>query len=312
MYLQGLSTSFDRKTQELIVRSVSGLEKAVFLKYAYAIEYDAIDPTQLKLNYELKAIKNLFCAGQINGTSGYEEAAGQGLLAGINAYLNIKKKKSLILKRSEAYLGVLTDDIMTKGISEPYRLLTSRAEHRLYLRNDNAQERLIKYGYKLGLVKKEVYQDFIKNDQLLKKQINYLKTHKVCQVKPLLKKYGSGNNTLYKLLKRPEVKSFDILKECKVKNLNPIVCKKLDINVKFEGYINNQLKAIKKLSNLSKVSLEKIKDYKVVPNLTLEARDKLNKIKPLDLEQASRISGINLVDIAIIKNYINIINKKHD
>ncbi len=312
MYLQGLSTSFDRKTQELVVRSVAGLEKAIFLKYAYAIEYDAIDPTQLKLNYELKQIKNLFCAGQINGTSGYEEAAGQGLLAGINTYLSIKKKKPFILKRSEAYLGVLTDDIMTKGITEPYRLLTSRAEHRLYLRNDNAQERLIKYGYKLGLVKQEVYEDFKKNDELFKKQIKYLKSHQVYQNKTLLKKYGAGNNTLYKLLKRPEVKSFDILNACKVKNLNPIVCKKLDINVKFEGYINNQLKAIKKLSNLAKVSLVGIKDYKEVPNLTLEARDKLNKVKPMDLEQASRISGINLVDIAIIKNYINIINKKKD
>ena len=152
----------------------------------------------------------------------------------------------------------------------------------------------------------------MKNDELFKKQIKYLKTHKVCQNKTLLKKYGAGNNTLYKLLKRPEVKSFDILKECKVKNLNPIVCKKLDIYVKFEGYINNQLKAIKKLSNLAKVSLLAIKDYKDVPNLTLEARDKLNKIKPQDLEQASRISGINLVDIAIIKNYINILNKKKD
>ncbi len=310
MYLQGLSTSFDRKTQEKIIRSVPGLEKAVFLKYAYAIEYDAIDPTQLKLNYELKKIKNLFCAGQINGTSGYEEAAGQGLLAGINAYLSIKGKKPLILKRSEAYLGVLTDDIMTKGITEPYRLLTSRAEHRLYLRNDNAQERLIKYGHDLGLVSQEVYKDFKKNNDLFNKQMKFLKTHYVYQNKTLLNKYHAGNIALYKLLRRPEVKSFDVLNVFKVKNLNPMVCKKLDIYIKFEGYINNQLKAIKKLSNLSKVSLDKIKDYKEVPNLTLEARDKLNRIKPLDLEQASRISGINLVDIAIIKNYINNI-KKH-
>ncbi|XQP55492.1 MAG: tRNA uridine-5-carboxymethylaminomethyl(34) synthesis enzyme MnmG [Mycoplasmoidaceae bacterium] len=312
MYLQGLSTSFDRATQEKIVHSVAGLEKAIFLKYAYAIEYDAIDPTQLKLNYELKKIKNLFCAGQINGTSGYEEAAGQGLLAGINAVLNIKKQQPLILKRSEAYLGVLTDDIMTKGITEPYRLLTSRAEHRLYLRNDNAQERLIEYGKKVGLVKKPVYQAYKKNMQLFNKQIKYLKTHKVHQFKSILKQYQCGGYTLYQLIKRPEVKSLDIMAQCKVKNLNPDICKKIDIAIKFEGYISNQLKNIKKLSNLAKCSLSSIKNYKEVPNLTLEAIDKLNKIMPLDLEQASRISGINLVDIAIIKNYITNKSKKHD
>lgn len=312
MYLQGLSTSFDRATQEKIVHSVAGLEKAIFLKYAYAIEYDAIDPTQLKLNYELKTIKNLFCAGQINGTSGYEEAAGQGLLAGINAVLGIKKKEPLILKRSEAYLGVLTDDIMTKGITEPYRLLTSRAEHRLYLRNDNCQERLIEYGKKIGLVKKEVYAAYKKNLTIFNRQIKYLKEHKVHQVKKLLKQYGCGSYTLYQLIKRPEVKSFDVLIACKAKNISPDICKKIDISIKFEGYIANQLKTIRKLSNLAKCSLTSIKNYKEVPNLTLEAIDKLNKIMPLDLEQASRISGINLVDIAIIKNYITSKSKKHD
>ncbi len=312
MYLQGLSTSFDRQTQEKIVHSVAGLENAIFLKYAYAIEYDAIDPTQLKLNYELKTIKNLFCAGQINGTSGYEEAAGQGLLAGINAVLSIKKKEPLILKRSEAYLGVLTDDIMTKGITEPYRLLTSRAEHRLYLRNDNCQERLIEYGKKIGLVKKAVYASYKKNSQIFNKQMKYLKEHKVHQNKKLLRQYNCGSYTLYQLIKRPEVKSFDVLVACKVKNIHPDICKKLDINIKFEGYIANQLKNIKKLSNLAKCSLKIIKNYKEVPNLTLEAIDKLNRIMPLDLEQASRISGINLVATAIIKNYITNKNKKHD
>lgn len=312
MYLQGLSTSFDRKTQEAIVHSVVGLENAIFLKYAYAIEYDAIDPTQLKLNYELKNIKGLFCAGQINGTSGYEEAAGQGLLAGINAVLSIRGKEPLILKRSEAYMGVLTDDIMTKGITEPYRLLTSRAEHRLYLRNDNAQERLIEYGHKIGLVKKPVYEAYKKNMTLFNRQLKYLKEHKVHQVKSLLKQYKCGQYTLFQLIKRPEVKTYDVLLACKVKNIHPDICNKLDINIKFEGYIANQLKNIKKLSNLSKVSLKDIKNYKQVPNLTLEARDKLNKIMPLDLEQASRISGINLVDIAIIKQYVINKNKKNN
>lgn len=312
MYLQGLSTSFDRETQEKIVHSVVGLEKAVFLKYAYAIEYDAIDPTQLKLNYELKTIKNLFCAGQINGTSGYEEAAGQGLLAGINAVMNIKGKEPLILKRSEAYLGVLTDDIMTKGITEPYRLLTSRAEHRLYLRNDNCQERLIEYGRRVGLVKTVVYNAYLKNLKTFEKQIKYLKEHKVHEFKPLLKQYNCGSYTLYQLIKRPEVKSFDVLTICGVKGIDLNICKKIDINIKFEGYIANQLKTIKKLSNLAKVKLDKIKNYKEVPNLTLEAIDKLNKIMPQNLEQASRISGINLVDIAIIKNYVDGKKKKND
>ncbi|MCQ3907331.1 MAG: hypothetical protein MJ219_00805 [Mycoplasmoidaceae bacterium] len=201
---------------------------------------------------------------------------------------------------------------MTKGITEPYRLLTSRAEHRLYLRNDNAQERLIEYGKKIGLVRKEVYAQYKKNLLIFNKQIKYLKEHKVHQVNKLLKQYKCGNYTLYQLIKRPEVKSLDVLTACKVKNIHPDICKKLDINIKFEGYIANQLKTIKKLSNLAKTSLTSIKNYKEVPNLTLEAIDKLNKIMPVDLEQASRISGINLVDIAIIKNYITNKSKKND
>ena len=224
----------------------------------------------------------------------------------------IKKKKPFVLTRSEAYLGVLTDDIMTKGISEPYRLLTSRAEHRLYLRNDNCQERLIEYGKKIGLVKKEVYATYKKNLKVFNSQVKYMKEHKVHQVKKLLKQYNCGNYTLYQLVKRPEVKSFDVLMACKLKNINPDICKKIDIAIKFEGYIANQLKNIKKLSNLAKTSLSSIKNYKEVPNLTLEAIDKLNKIMPQDLEQASRISGINSVDIAIIKNYITSKSKKHD
>lgn len=310
IYLQGLSTSFDCKTQEQIVRSIAGLEKAIFLKYAYAIEYDAIDPTQLNLNYEMKQIKNLFCAGQINGTSGYEEAAGQGLLASINAVLSIKKKKPLILQRNEAYLGVLTDDIMTKGITEPYRLLTSRAEYRLCLRNDNCQERLIKYGKKIGLVKNEVYHDYITKKKLFNKLILFLKKHKIHEYKQIFNEYGNGGLSLYALLKRQNIKSFNIFKICLGKEYDKIVCDKIDINIKFEGYIKNQLVNIRKLSHLSKTKLNMIKDYKNVPNLSLEAIDKLNKIKPLNLAQAKRISGINLIDIAIIKNYItNLITK---
>ena len=308
IYLQGFSTSFDVQFQEELVHLLPGFAKAKILKYAYAIEYDAIDPTQLKLNYEAKKVNNLFFAGQINGTSGYEEAAGQGLLAGINLFLKITKKPPLVLSRQEAYIGVMTDDIITKGISEPYRLLTSRAEHRLYLRNDNAQERLLKYGYKVGLVSEKVKKDYELQQKKINKILNLLKTKYVGDFTPLQKKYKCPNYTLFQLLKRPDVKLNDLLNFLKTK-VNNIVCQKIEIQVKFEGYINNQLKSIKKLNNLSKVSLAKIKNYKEIKNLSLEAIDKLNRIMPEKLDQASRISGINLIDIAIIKNYVDRMKK---
>lgn len=309
IYLQGFSTSFDKEFQEKLVHLLPGFTQAKILKYAYAIEYDAIDPTQLKLNYEAKKIKNLFFAGQINGTSGYEEAAGQGLLAGINLFLKIKRKEPLILSRQESYIGVMTDDIITKGITEPYRLLTSRAEHRLYLRNDNAQERLLKYGYKVGLISEEVKKDYELQQNKITKIINLLKTKYVGDFPSLRKKYNCPTNyTLFQFLKRPDVKLDYLLKFLKI-TINNIICQKIEIQVKFEGYINNQLKNIKKLNNLAKVSLKKIKDYKEIKNLSLEAIDKLNKIMPEKLDQASRISGINLIDIAIIKNYVDHMKK---
>ena len=308
IYLQGFSTSFDESFQEKLVHLLPGFAKAKILKYAYAIEYDAIDPTQLKLNYEAKKINNLFFAGQINGTSGYEEAAGQGLLAGINLFLKIKKKAPLILSRQESYIGVMTDDIITKGISEPYRLLTSRAEHRLYLRNDNAQERLLKYGYKVGLISEKIKKDYALQQKKIIKILNLLKTKYVGDFTTLRKKYKCPNYTLFQLLKRPDVKLDYLLKFLKTR-ANSIVCQKIEIQVKFEGYINNQLKNIKKLNNLSKVSLTKIKNYREIKNLSLEAIDKLNKIMPEKLDQASRISGINLIDIAIIKNYVDRMKK---
>lgn len=309
IYLQGFSTSFDEDFQEKIVHLLPGFARAKILKYAYAIEYDAIDPTQLKLNYEAKKINNLFFAGQINGTSGYEEAAGQGLLAGINLFLKIKKKSPLILSRQEAYIGVMTDDIITKGITEPYRLLTSRAEHRLYLRNDNAQERLLKYGYKVGLVSEKVMNDYKVQQNKIVKIINLLKSKYVGDFPSLRKKYNCPTNyNLFQLLKRPDVKLSYLLKFLKI-TANDIVSQKIEIQVKFEGYINNQLKNIKKLNNLTKVDLTKIKDYRDIKNLSLEAIDKLNRIMPEKLDQASRISGINLIDIAIIKNYVDHMKK---
>ena len=212
------------------------------------------------------------------------------------------------MSRQEAYIGVMTDDIITKGISEPYRLLTSRAEHRLYLRNDNAQERLLKYGYKVGLVSEKVKKDYELQQKKINKILNLLKTKYVGDFTPLQKKYKCPNYTLFQLLKRPDVKLNDLLNFLKTK-VNNIVCQKIEIQVKFEGYINNQLKSIKKLNNLSKVSLAKIKNYKEIKNLSLEAIDKLNRIMPEKLDQASRISGINLIDIAIIKNYVDRMKK---
>ena len=306
MYLQGLSTSFDRKTQEEIIHSIVGLENAKIIKYAYAIEYDAIDPTQLKLNYESKNIENLFFAGQINGTSGYEEAAAQGLMAGINASLKLRNQPPLILKRTESYIGVMTDDIMTKGITDPYRLLTSRAEHRLYLRNDNAQERLIDYGYSIGLVDQKVYENYEKNKKIIEELIDFFKAHKVHNYKQIETKYKHGGYSLYQLLKRPDIVIGEIIKITHPgRKIDQETLDKIEINIKFEGYIKNQLKNINKLNNLQNVELKKIENYKEVKNLSLEAIDKLNKIKPENLDQASRISGINMVDIAIIKYHID-------
>jgi tRNA uridine 5-carboxymethylaminomethyl modification enzyme len=303
MYIQGLSNAFPKNIQEKIVHSIKGLEKAKILEYAYAIEYDAINPIQLKLSLESKAIKNLYFAGQINGTSGYEEAACQGLMAGINASLKLKNKKPLIIKRHEGYIGVLIDDLVTKGVSDPYRLLTSRAEYRLSLRNDNADERLLSYGYNIGLITKKHYQEFKKNQMLIKKIIRYLQNNSLTS--PLRQKFGSSTHTLYNLLKRNEVHLKDVLPVSSYKMLSNDLIEKIEINVKFDGYIKNQEKYINKFEKYESFSLEKINDYKKIKNLSLEAIDKLNRIKPMSLGQAQRISGINLTDLFIIKHYVD-------
>lgn len=303
MYIQGLSNAFPKNIQEQIVHSIKGLEKAKILEYAYAIEYDAINPIQLKPSLESKKINGLFFAGQVNGTSGYEEAACQGLMVGINASLKLKNKKPLIIKRHEGYIGVLIDDLVTKGVTDPYRLLTSRAEYRLSLRNDNADDRLLKYGYTVGLISKKNYQIFLKNKLLIKKITTYLKSHSL--TKKLQQKFGHSTHTLYDLLKRTDVSLKNILPIKEFSKLSEHLIEKIEIQVKFDGYIKNQEKYINKFEKYELFSLEQIKDYKNIKNLSLEAIDKLNKIKPISLGQAQRISGINLTDLFIIKHYVD-------
>lgn len=311
IYLGGFSTSMPIDVQDKMIRTLPGLENCKILKYAYAIEYDAIDPTQLYPSLESKKVNNLFFAGQINGTSGYEEAAGQGLMAAINVNQKLKNKEPIILGRNEAYIGVMIDDIVTKGVVEPYRLLTSRAEHRLSLRNDNADDRLIKIGYDIGLVRQEVYDDYLNNQKIINEVLQWLKTTTVGQIDDLKNTTSKTNTYLVDYLKRPEITLKDIIQYYPINlNLNDQMLSKIQIQVKFEGYIKNQEENLKQLKRLNNIKLNEIKDYKEVPNISLESVDKLNKIKPLDLEHASRISGINLTDIAMIKYYLE--RKKYE
>ncbi len=301
-YLQGLSTSLPKEIQEQFVHTINGLENCKILKYAYAIEYDAIDPTQLWPTLESKLIKGLYFAGQVNGTSGYEEAAGQGIIAGINASLNIENRKQLILSRNQAYIGVMIDDLVTKGVKDPYRLLTSRAEHRLYLRNDNADDRLMEIGYDVGLVKKQRYQKYLNLKNKIAEVIKYLKTTTLKKFKNLSTKYRSHN--LYELLKQPQIKINDVLKDSEYSKLNDEIKMKIEILVKFDGYIKHEDKTLNKFNKQLLIKISQIDDYSKITNLPLEAREKLNKIKPLTLEQASRIPGISVNDLMIIKYYI--------
>lgn len=307
LYLQGLSTSLPKSVQLDLVHSIKGLEKAEIIQYAYAIEYDAINPVQLWPSLESKLIKNLYFAGQINGTSGYEEAAGQGLIAGINASLNIENKKPLILKRNEAYIGVMIDDIVTKGVKDPYRLLTSRAEHRLYLRNDNADDRLMPYGYQVGLLKESKYEEYLKRKQLFNEVIEYLKKTTLKNFSSLNKKYNS--HSLLALAKQPQINLKDILIHSPYNNLDDELIQKISIAIKYEGYIKHEQNNLDKFSKYLSFDISCINDYSGLINLPLEAREKLNKVKPLTLAQASNISGININDLMIIKYYVENMKK---
>lgn len=305
MYLGGFSTSMPIDIQDKMIRSLKGLENCKIIKYGYAIEYDAVDPTELYPYLMTKKIKGLFLAGQINGTSGYEEAAGQGLIAGINAANYVLNRPFLIMKRSNSYLGVMIDDIVTKGITEPYRLLTSRAEHRLFLRNDNADERLMETGFNEGLITYDIYNEYLLNKELMIKIINFLKSKTVGQIPELKTIIAKNNSSLYDFLKRPEIKLDDILPYIPFINVPEQIKQKIEINVKFEGYIKSQNDKLNQLNNMKEYDISGIVDFHQISNLSLEAIDKLNKIKPLTINQASRISGINIEDILKIKYYLD-------
>lgn len=309
IYLQGFSTSMPEDIQEQMVHSLQGLEHAKILKYAYAIEYDAINPLQLKPNLETKIIENLFTAGQINGTSGYEEAAGQGIIAGINASLKLEQKEPLILKRNESYIGVLIDDLVTKGTKEPYRLLTSRAEYRLLLRHDNADIRLRKYGYNLGLITETQYQKLITKQEQIKELATKLKTTRITpnttpeKLQPLLDLKNGID--LYDLLKRPEITLQTIYDSNLIdNNYSEEVNEQVTFNIKYEGYLKKQEEDAKKLIKLESKTIPEDINYDKVKNLATEARQKLKEIRPRTIAQATRISGVNPVDISILTIYL--------
>ena len=312
MYLQGFSTSMPRDVQEKMVHSLPGLENAKINKYAYAIEYDAIYPTQITRSLESKVLKNLYTAGQINGTSGYEEAAGQGIIAGINAALSIDNKEPLILKRNEAYIGVLIDDLVTKGTIEPYRMLTSRAEYRLILRHDNADMRLTEYGYQVGLINEERYNKFKTKKQNINDLLEILKSKKLTPTKnnnELLDKLNSANIkdsiSLYDLLKRTEITMSVLLDNNLIENnYTEEEIEQAEITIKYEGYINKINKEAEKMLKQEEKQIPKDIDYNEVPNLASEARQKLQKVNPTTIGQALRISGVNPSDISILMIYL--------
>ena len=294
IYVQGFSTSMPHDVQEKMVHSLPGLENAKILRYAYAIEYDAIDPRDLYPSLETKIIENLYTAGQINGTSGYEEAACQGLMAGINASLKIENKEPLILGRDEAYIGVLIDDLVTKGVRDPYRLLTSRAEYRLLLRSDNADLRLRKHGYEVGLINKRQYNKLVKKEENINKIIEELKELTIKADKKM---------TLFDYVKRVENSIFEIEDKLSTK-YDYLELEQAEIIIKYEGYIKKARKEAEKMHKLEDKKIPENINYDDVPNLASEARIKLKEVRPLSLGQALRISGVNPSDISILSVYM--------
>lgn len=317
MYLQGMSSSLPEDVQIEMIRTLPGLENAKIMRSAYAIEYDCINPTQLNLSLEFKNIEGLFSAGQINGSSGYEEAAAQGLIAGINAAMKVKGRESLILDRSEAYIGVLIDDLVTKGTSEPYRMMTSRSEYRLLLRQDNADLRLTPLGYKIGLISEERYKKFLDKKNRIEEEIKRLEKTVVPSSEKVNKLLESRNSSpiksgvkLSELLRRPEIDYADLEEIDEGRpQLSHAVKEQVSISIKYEGYIKRQLIQVEQFKKLENKKLPADIDYNRIQGLRLEARQKLNKIRPESVGQASRISGVSPADISVLLIYLEQIRR---
>jgi tRNA uridine 5-carboxymethylaminomethyl modification enzyme len=312
VYVQGLSTSLPEDVQHRILKSISGLENVQMMRSGYAIEYDAIVPTQLWPTLETKVVKNLYTAGQINGTSGYEEAAGQGLMAGINAGLNALGRDQLVLSRSDAYIGVLIDDLITKGTNEPYRLLTSRAEYRLLLRHDNADLRLTEMGHEIGLIRDERYEKFLVKKEAIKAERLRLEStflKPTDEVQELIRSIGGSELKdgirASDLLKRPEMSyhQLEMIFPSEV-TIDEEVKEQVEIQLKYEGYITKSLQQVERLKKMEDKKIPENIDYDAVSGLATEARQKLKLVKPLSIAQASRISGVNPADISILLVYL--------
>ncbi|MDO8446820.1 MAG: tRNA uridine-5-carboxymethylaminomethyl(34) synthesis enzyme MnmG [Deltaproteobacteria bacterium] len=344
IYPNGLSTSLPYDIQLKLVRSIPGLEKAEIMRPGYAIEYDFASPTQLKPSLETKMVKGLFFAGQINGTSGYEEAAAQGLIAGINAALFVKEEEPLIIDRSEGYIGVMIDDLVTKGTSEPYRMFTSRAEYRLHLREDNADLRLREKGYSIGLVSEDDYRAFTEKKREIEAEMERLKTVKVPVTAEVNSKLESLNSvrivepiTLENLLKRPEIRYKYLMEIAELPHPHPdplpdgegklpplqgegwggdgvskAVAEQVEIQIKYQGYIDRQMEQVERFRKTEKMRIPDDLDYSEVPSLSREVRDKLSKIRPLSIGQASRISGITPAALSILMVYLKGRNRKQN
>jgi tRNA uridine 5-carboxymethylaminomethyl modification enzyme len=318
LYVQGMSSSLPEEVQVDMLRTIPGLENCMVMRTGYAIEYDSINPMQLKLSLELRSIDGLFCAGQINGTSGYEEAAAQGIVAGINASLKVMGREPMILDRSEAYIGVLIDDLVTKGTKEPYRIMTSRAEYRLILRQDNADIRLTQKGYEVGLVTEERYLKFKKRKEMISEELKRIK--KVFfppsdEVNEFLRKYESSEvisgTNLFELIKRTEMNYFITSQIDKNRPDLPIdVCEEVEIETKYEGYIEKQLQQVEQFKKLEKRRIPDYVEFINISGLRIEAKQKLSQIRPDNIGQASRISGVSPADISVLLVHLEQLRRK--
>lgn len=317
MYMQGMSSSLPEEVQLKFYRTIKGLEHCVIMRPAYAIEYDCVDPLAMNPTLEYKEFDGLFGAGQFNGSSGYEEAAAQGLVAGINAALKVLGREQVVFTRANSYIGTLVDDLVTKGANEPYRMMTSRSEYRLVLRQDNADERLTPLGYEIGLISDERYERFLEKQEQKKQEIKRLKSTVISPTdevnKILVSRETSEITTgvrLIELLKRPQL-DYDCLAPIDTgrPKLNPNIFEQVEIEIKYEGYIQKQLKQVEQMKKLEKKHLPNDFDYKNIKGLRLEAQEKLNKIKPLNIGQASRISGVSPADISVLLIWISGINR---